>query len=184
MHPLLDNIIWHALVGPLSSYSVGSARARRFAPDFSPILGFADPSAPAFEDLVTHCQPGETFYAADWTGPVPPGWSIAEETTMFRMVWSPGSSIPSLPTGPAPTRLGPEHSSAALALALLTKPGPFGLRTIELGDYYGFFEHGDLIAMAGERFHAGDFREISGVCTHPAWQGRGLARHLMIVRQQ
>ena len=40
--------------------------------------------------------------------------------------------------------------------------------------------------MAGERMHAGTLREISGVCTHPDFQGRGLARRLMrkLVRRQ
>jgi predicted GNAT family acetyltransferase len=33
--------------------------------------------------------------------------------------------------------------------------------------------------MAGERATAAPFREISGVCTHPDFQGRGLARRLM-----
>jgi predicted GNAT family acetyltransferase len=35
--------------------------------------------------------------------------------------------------------------------------------------------------MAGERMHAGNFREISGVCTHPDFQGRGSARTLMML---
>ncbi len=42
------------------------------------------------------------------------------------------------------------------------------------------------MAMAGERMHAGTLHEISGVCTHPDFQGRGLARRLMnklILRQ-
>jgi predicted GNAT family acetyltransferase len=40
--------------------------------------------------------------------------------------------------------------------------------------------------MAGERMHAGTLREISGVCTHPDFQGRGLARRLMtrLIRRQ
>ena len=40
--------------------------------------------------------------------------------------------------------------------------------------------------MAGERLHAGPYREVSGVCTHPDYQGRGLARRLSekIVRLQ
>ncbi len=36
------------------------------------------------------------------------------------------------------------------------------------------------MAMAGERMHAGELREISGVCTHPDAQGRGLARRLVL----
>jgi predicted GNAT family acetyltransferase len=43
----------------------------------------------------------------------------------------------------------------------------------------GCFEGERLVAMAGERMCAGAFREISGVCTHPAYQGRGLARRLV-----
>ena len=40
--------------------------------------------------------------------------------------------------------------------------------------------------MAGERMHAGKLREISGVSTHPDFQGRGLARRLMVklIRRQ
>ena len=74
----------------------------------------------------------------------------------------------------------------ALALAALTRPGPFGPRTLELGDYFGYFERGHLIGMAGERMSRPGFREVSGVCTHPGQQGKGLARRLMLklVRRQ
>jgi predicted GNAT family acetyltransferase len=54
------------------------------------------------------------------------------------------------------------------------------LRTVELGEYWGYFDGPRLIAMAGERFIAGSMREISGVCTCPDHQGRGLARRLML----
>ena len=37
----------------------------------------------------------------------------------------------------------------------------------------------EVEAMAGERMEAGTLKEISGVCTHPAFQGRGYARRLM-----
>ena len=76
--------------------------------------------------------------------------------------------------------LNPKHAPLALELAELTHPGPFGLHTIELGDYFGVFDGARLIAMAGERSYAGTLREISGVCTHPDFQGRGLAKRLML----
>ena len=40
--------------------------------------------------------------------------------------------------------------------------------------------------MAGERMCAGDLHEVSGICTHPDFQGRGLARKLTLklVRRQ
>jgi predicted GNAT family acetyltransferase len=66
-----------------------------------------------------------------------------------------------------------------MALAQLTRPGPFGPRTIELGEYFGAVEDGRLVAMAGERMAASGLREISGVCTHPDHQGRGHPNRLM-----
>ena len=178
---LLDNVFWHALTGAQAALSAGTTRVRRYARGFSPIVAFAQPQAPDFDALRPYCDVGEAFYVADWSGPVPMGWQLHAEATMHRMVWDAGlpaeEPIEALP-------LGPEHAAQALQLATLTKPGPFALRTIELGRYWGVFEsEGEgarLMAMAGERAHAGTLREISGVCTHPDFQGRGLARRLML----
>jgi ribosomal protein S18 acetylase RimI-like enzyme len=184
VHSIPDNIIWQALTGPQARFSVGTDRARRYAPGFSPILGFATPHQPAFADLLPFCTPGELLYCAGWDGPVPAGWKIEEESTMFRMVWE--APMPQKDDATDAVPLGPEHALPALELATLTHPGPFGPRTLELGEYFGFFEGRRLIAMAGERLHAGPLREISGVCTDPEFQGRGLARRLMLklIRRQ
>ena len=67
-----------------------------------------------------------------------------------------------------------------LALTKLTKPGPFGKRTIEFGNYEGIFENEQLVAMTGQRFHCFDYIEISAVCTHPDFLGRGFAKQLLL----
>src|SRR5437879_6161741 len=177
MDKLLDNVVWHALSGPQRKFSVGTDVIRRFAPGFSPIVGFADANHPNFEALAPFCEPGEHLYCGEWSGPAPDGWQIEEESTMFRMVWE--GSTPAGDDAHEAIQLGPQHAAQALELATLTRPGPFGLRTIELGDYFGSFEGDRLLAMGGERFYAGSYREISGVCTHPDFQGRGFARRLM-----
>jgi predicted GNAT family acetyltransferase len=66
-----------------------------------------------------------------------------------------------------------------LALAQLTKPGPFAARTHELGRFIGVRREGRLVAMAGERMKPGPFTEVSGVCTHPDHRGQGFAAGLM-----
>ncbi len=66
-----------------------------------------------------------------------------------------------------------------MQLTALTKPGPFGLRTIEFGNYFGIFENETLVAMAGQRLHVSNYTEISAVCTHPAYLGKGFAGALM-----
>lgn len=177
MKHLLDNVVWHSLVGPQAVYATGTDEVRRYAPGFSPIIGFANPERPNFQALVPYCQPDEHFYCSGWSGAAPAGWQIEAETTMFKMVWE--SEMPAADEAPEAVRLGPEHARQALELATLTRPGPFGPRTVELGEYFGCFEGERLVAMAGERMHAGALREISGVCTHPDSQGKGLARRLM-----
>jgi GNAT superfamily N-acetyltransferase len=184
MKHLLDNITWHTLAGPHAKYAVGTGGARRYAPGFSPIVGFADPVNPDFAALASCCAPDEQFYCDGWCGAVRGGWRIDAESTMFKMTWH--AAMPVADEAPEAIALGPEHAAQALELARLTRPGPFGLRTIELGEYFGCFTGERLVAMAGERMHAGTLREISGVCTDPGFQGRGLARRLTIklVRRQ
>ena len=63
-----------------------------------------------------------------------------------------------------------------LALVELTRPGPFSVRTVELGGYVGVFDGDRLVAMAGQRLAPPGFREISAVCTHPDFRGRGPRR--------
>lgn len=177
MLDLLDNVTWHALSGPHARFAAGEGTVRRYAKGFSPILGLQDPDRPDFDTLARHCEPGEHFYAERWTGDAASGWRIDAETAMFKMVWDGG--VPPPDPGLDAVPLAATHAAQALALATLTRPGPFGIRTIELGQYLGVFADGALVAMAGERMHAGTLREISGVCTHPSFQGRGLARRLM-----
>ena len=171
MNNIFDNIVWHSLNGPQSKYSLGTSEIRRFAPGFSPIIGFADPQRPNFAALIPFCETGEHFYCDAWSGPAPDGWQIEKEAVMFKMIWQ--GACPDNDEAPEAIPLGARHAPLALELATLTRPGPFGLRTIELGDYFGFFDGERLMAMAGERFQAGSLREISGVCTHPDFQGRG-----------
>ncbi len=175
---VLADVVWHALSGDQRALSEGNEAVRRYARGFSPIIAFADPQGGDIDALRPWCEPGEHFYTAQWTAPVPVGWRLDGETTMRRMRWE----APLPPEDPAPdaTPLGREHAAEAMALAELTRPGPFGPRTIELGDYFGYFEGGHLIAMAGERMRAGRFREVSGVCTHPDCRGKGHAARLML----
>jgi predicted GNAT family acetyltransferase len=62
----------------------------------------------------------------------------------------------------------------------LTKPGPFTLQAQALGTFWGVKSDRRLIAMAGERLKQPGFTELSGVCTHPDFRGRGLGRTLSV----
>jgi ribosomal protein S18 acetylase RimI-like enzyme len=178
MKTLLDNVMWNCLSGPQARFATGSGAVRRYAPGFSPIVGCRDPERPDFAELEQHAAPGESFYIDVWSGPAPGGWRIDKEARMFKMVWQ--APMPADDAAPDAVALRPENAAQAVELARLTNPGPFGVRTPELGEYFGYFDGGRLIAMAGERMEVGSLREISGICTHPEFQGRGLARKLTL----
>jgi len=184
MSHLLDNIMWNCLSGPHAKFATGSGTVRRYAPGFSPIVGSENPEQPDFGTLEKFCEPGDSFYFDIWSGPAPAGWRIDKEAHMFKMVWE--APLPGEDAAPDAVLLRPEHFGQAVELARMTNPGPFGVRTPELGEYFGFFDGDKLIAMAGERLCVGAMHEISGICTHPDHQGRGLARKLSLklVRRQ
>jgi predicted GNAT family acetyltransferase len=75
-------------------------------------------------------------------------------------------------------RLTDADAPEMLALARLTEPGPFLPRTHIMGAFSGVRIEGRLAAMAGERMRFPGYTEVSGVCTHPDFRGRGLARRL------
>ena len=180
----LHNVFWSSLNGPHAHLAAGTATARRYARGFTPLLAFADAREPDLPALLPFCEPGEQFYCADWTGAAPPGWRVDVDAAMYCMAWD--AELPPEDRAPEALPLRAEHAEQAMQLAALTRPGPFGPRTLEMGDYFGVFEGERLLAMAGERMHAPGLREVSGVCTHPDFQGRGLARSLMekLIRRQ
>ena len=172
----LGNIVWHSLTGEQSRFASGPAHARRYARGLPALAGFADPANPDFAALLPHVEPREPFYCCYWCGPPPEGWAIEADTTCDQYVWN--APMPAADAAPEAVRLEQRHMPQMVALAALTKPGPFGPRNAELGEYYGLFDGGRLVAMAGERMQAGRLREVSAVCTHPDYQGRGYARRL------
>ena len=106
-----------------------------------------------------------------------PGVTVASQDLGVQMVAT------RLTAGPAPDfeiiPLGDADAPEMLALATLTRPGPFFDRTHQLGDFLGVRIEGQLVAMAGERMKPLGFTEVSGVCTHPDHRGRGYAGALM-----
>lgn len=181
---LLDNVVWHSLAGSHARFASGPGHARRYSRGLPALAGFADARAPDFAAIAPHVEADEPFYLVGWSGKAPSGWRIEADTSCDQYVWE----GPMPPADPAPEaiRLGERHLAQMVALAALTRPGPFGPRNAELGEYHGIFDGERLVAMAGERMQAGRLREVSAVCTHPDYQGRGFARRLTdkIVRLQ
>ena len=184
MTNILDNIVWHTLSGPHARFAQGGDTARRYDAGFPAFVAFADKENPDFAALAPFVQTGEQLYYDGWQGAVPPGWRVEAEAVLLKLCWE--AATPLTEHASQAIVLDARHAAQAWQLAKLTNPGPFTSRSMELGQYLGIFDAGRLIAMAGSRLCAGGYAEISGVCTHPDFQGQGLARGLVseLLRRQ
>ena len=178
MHPL-DPIIWNALTGPQAGLAEAAGSARRFPPTVTTLGALAQPDENGFASLALLQKPGETTALFLYEQPeLPVGWKMVYTTLLAQMVHE-GQSAVARKNGFI--TLGRSDAPEMLALAQLTQPGPFGMRTGELGDFIGIRDaSGKLVAMTGVRLHVPGFTEISAVCTHPDHLGKGYAGTLML----
>ena len=174
----LDRPIWQALTTRHAALAEGDGPARRYDPAIAPFAATADDSEESRAALARLARPGDSqlVLMADRAAP-PPGFEVVMAAPVVRMV---ATEAPGALFGPPIEPLGWDDAAAMLDLALLTKPGPFSLQALRLGDFWGVKEDGRLIAMAGERMKLTGYTELSGVATHPEHRGRGLARMLSI----
>ncbi len=177
MTHLLDNIFWHALSGPQAKFAEGDHAARRYAHGFGDRrLRRSTPARLVRTRRVLRAGRTLLHGGLDRCS----SRRLANRSRVADVQDDLEADLPAADEASDAVPLNAKHAPQTLELAELTNPGPFGLRTIELGEYFGVFDGPRLIAMAGERSYAGTLREISGVCTHPDFQGRGLAKRLML----
>jgi predicted GNAT family acetyltransferase len=176
MEPL-DRPIWSALSTRQQALAEGGGRALRFPPAVAPFADMADMSAESFAALGALMSPSEiaVLFTPDAVT-APPAFKVLLAETGEQMIGTPAeSAIP----GVEAVALGADDVPAMMELTQLTKPGPFSLRTHELGGFLGVRINGQLVAMAGERMKPANYTEITAVCVHPDHRGRGYAQMLL-----
>jgi predicted GNAT family acetyltransferase len=174
-HPL-DRPIWNALQTRQKHFDPDGVVVRRFPRDVSPFAAARDESSAAIEALAQLIQPGDDISIVERTPPNAPPGVVESRAIVLQMTargFTGGDPAPEM------TPLGEEDAPDMFALAMLTKPGPYRRRTHTLGRFLGIREGERLVAMAGERLHMDGFHEVSAVCTHPDYRGRGYGAALM-----
>lgn len=175
---VLDNPAWSSLTGHHRHLAHGNEHVLRYPDDVSPFVGVRDWGHPdVWDAILEEFGHGATV-------------SVSHADPLLPAGWAPVFSIPGVQlvqTG----RLAPRPDEEALELgaadaadmhALIerTRPGPFELRTHEMGRYVGLRREGRLIAMAGERLHPAGWTEISAVAVDEEHRRQGLASRLVL----
>lgn len=175
---VLDNAVWHSLRTTHRDLAEVTGAAARYHPDVSVFCALADDGDPGWRDFAALLHSGSGALFRPDPPATPPGWHRIAEGVGHQMVLTDLAPADPLPTA---RPLGADDVGEMLALVELTQPGPFCVRTVELGDYVGVHDGNSLVAMAGQRLAPPGYREISAVCTHPDFRGRGLAAALTTV---
>ena len=174
---LFVNPVWHALQTRHRHLAVFAGDACRYPAEVCPFAAVAAPALVALRQLHSLLAPGESVWLVGESYPHAPELCFEETLKCFQMV------LPEEVTPPDPAiemvSLSGANAAEMVALTDLAFPGFFRKRTCEMGTYYGVRSDGELIAMGGERLALDGYSEISGVCTHPAHRGKGLAASLI-----
>jgi ribosomal protein S18 acetylase RimI-like enzyme len=178
MKHVLDNPVWNALTSGNKVLAEGNEKAKYFEPEVAPFAGLNENTHANFTslyDIIPFNTPIAIF-TNDKNLKADP-WQVDHYISGYQLLYK--QALNREPNSLDLVALNESHVPEMLALARLTNPGPFASKTINLGNYRGIFFENKLVAMAGLRLHNDGFSEISAVCTHPEYLGRGYARALI-----
>jgi GNAT superfamily N-acetyltransferase len=173
--PELDNPFWSSLQTRHRAIALTHGEAARYPAEFAPFLGVAHAGVDVADAVAPLVAPGESVYLLGVAPVVPDGWRLEAFQPLAQMVCT---APIELIDGPEIIPLSDAHRADVLALTALVYPHYFRQRTMELGRYFGIYQEGRLAAIIGERLGMEAYTEMSAICTHPDFNGRGYARRL------
>lgn len=174
-HPL-DNPIWESLISRHRAIALRNGDVARYPAQVAPFLGVAREEVDVTAALEALVPADDTVLLLGRAPAVPQGWKLDKQATLAQMVCA--APIAGA-EGPPIIELGEAHRVDVLALTALVYPHYFRPRTMDLGRYFGIYVDGRLAAISGERMRMDAWTEMSAICVHPDFNGRGYARRLL-----
>lgn len=178
--PELDNPFWTSLQTRHRHIALGTGEVARYPREFAPFLGVANADVDLAEAVELLVAPDESVYLLGVTPAVPKGWQLEAFRPLAQMVCTAPLEVID---GPEIIPLTEAHRADVLALTALVYPHYFRERTMDMGRYFGIYMadakgEARLAAIIGERLGTDTYTEMSAICTHPEFNGRGYARRL------
>ncbi len=175
-HALFSNPVWHALHGPHRHLAIFEGGACRYPADVAPFAAIPAPTSRALDALRSLLAPEESVWIIDY-GRTVPGLKVVDTLACVQMVWPADVEPP--PQSGEVLALTAANAHEMVALTDVAFPGFFRSKTYRMGFYCRVRVDGELAAMGGERLWLEGYPELSGICTHPAHRGQGLATEII-----
>jgi GNAT superfamily N-acetyltransferase len=168
--------MWSSLEGPHSRFAGRLDALLWYPPSIAPFVAVPDRRVvPDLESARRHGLGDQFYFVGVCPDVLPAGWRLLSRSNILQLF--PAVQLPEV-AEEVGTVLAHGDRKAMRELTQIAFPDFFRERTHELGLYLGIYQGAQLIAMAGERLALDGLQEISGVCTHPEFAGKGNARLL------
>ncbi len=180
MEHVLDNPIWHALSTRQAVLNKGTERVKFFDESVSPFVTMDAWNEADLKEMQEIIPLDRSFYVLiPRQVKIPEAFEQVYTTPIYQMVCE--VFHPQMLPEQSVLEMGAGDVKEMIELTALTRPGPFSNNTMSFGRYIGIREGTRLAAIAGERMKVTGYTEVSAVCTHPNFLGKGYASHLMSI---
>ena len=171
----LDNPVWYSLLETHQNLAIDYGTTKFYHPAFCPFGGYE-----SMANVAQHCslyaKETENFFIVGDKPILPDFLEIKKDVLCLQMVMPHKIEVT---TEDEIILLDASNREEIFRLVTTVLPGYFREKTSSLGNYFGIFREGKLVAVSGERMQMDDYIEISAVATHPNYTGQGLAFQLV-----
>lgn len=174
-HPELDNPVWYSLQETHQAFCTEHAGMKFYLPEMAPFGAFSDVET-TFEGTASYANLCHDFYVVGERPDVGNGLILKKELVCNQMILENPCEIL---FSEEIVLLDRNRRPDLAALVNRVQPGYFKDETAVLGNYYGIYVNGILVAVTGERMQMNAYKEISAVVTHPDYTGKGYAGQLV-----
>lgn len=171
----LNNPVWHSLSEIHQEFSVDYSDIKFYHPDYCPFGGF-NTTENISKYIAEYSNLADNFFVVGNKPGFPSYLKLKKELVCLQMIID--NKIDT-EIKEEIIALNNDHSETLFDLVALVQPGYFKIKTVLLGNYFGIFKNGELIAVTGERMKMNEFVEVSAIVTHPGHLGKGYAKQLI-----
>jgi len=171
----LDNPVWNSLSEVQNQYALDYDGVKFFNPEYCPFGGFTKENINI--GVHEYSSLSNQFFIVGDKPSVSKQIVIEKELICNQMILEKPFDLDVLGNT---VELNTASQKTDLSqLVNLVQPGYFRVKTSDLGQYYGIYIAGKLIAAGGERMKMNQFTELSAIVTHPEQTRKGYAKQII-----
>jgi GNAT superfamily N-acetyltransferase len=171
----LDNPVWYSLSETHREFAIDYKYIKFYDPAYCPFGGSLQ-NVNVAAPIAEYAKLTDSFFVVGEKPGVHDPVQFRNELVCNQMVIE---HRPAIVIKENIVKLAHEHAQDLSQIVNLVQPGYFKSKTSWLGDYYGIFKDGKLVAVTGERMKMNEYTEVSAVVTHPDHTGQGYAGQLV-----